>query len=241
VAGAALKTFRIGTAGWALPKALRVGQTAGKSVLEQYALRFDAVEINSSFYRPHRRSTYERWRASVPESFLFAVKLPRTITHELGLVHCHSEMSAFMQSVSGLEPKLAALLVQLPPSRAFDARIARAFFKALRRETSAQLVCEARSPSWFVKEASVVLEEYRITRVVADPVPLGCEFIPPAHTAFTYLRLHGSPKMYYSAYSLGYLQRVAAAAAAETWCIFDNTAAGEAWPDATSLQRLVSE
>lgn len=117
MAGPALTTVRIGTAGWALPKALRDQLRASKSVLEQYAAVFDSVEINSSFYKPHRRSTYERWCASVPASFRFSVKLPRTITHELGLLRCHGETLAFVDSASGLENKLAVLLIQLPPPR----------------------------------------------------------------------------------------------------------------------------
>ena len=238
----ALRTIRIGTAGWSLPKALRVSHAASKSVLEQYAELFDAVEINSSFYRPHRRATYERWCGSVPESFRFAVKLSRVITHEFGLVRSQSETVAFMESARGLEHKLAVLLVQLPPSRIFDRSIAGAFFKMLRQETAAHIVCEARNPSWFTSEATAVLETNRVTRVAADPVPPGCEFVAPAHPDFAYFRLHGAPRIYYSAYSIDRLQGVAAAAgaAAETWCIFDNTAAGAAWPDATTLQRLVS-
>jgi uncharacterized protein YecE (DUF72 family) len=241
VAGAALTKVRIGTAGWALPKALRDSQLAGKPVLEQYALRFDAVEINSSFYRPHRRSTYERWRASVPESFRFSVKLPRVITHELALLRCQSEMVAFLESVRGLEHKLAVILVQLPPSRTFDEPVARAFFEVLRQETAAQLVCEARNPSWFASAATAMFADYRIMRVAADPVPVGCEFTTPPRAQFAYFRLHGAPRMYYSPYSVDRLQDVAAAsaAAAETWCIFDNTAAGAAWSDASALQRLI--
>jgi len=42
---------------------------------------FGAAEINSSFYRPHRRTIYERWGASVPETFRFAVRIPKAITH----------------------------------------------------------------------------------------------------------------------------------------------------------------
>jgi uncharacterized protein YecE (DUF72 family) len=243
VARAALTVVRIGTAGWALPKALRTSQLAGESVLEQYAALFDAVEINSSFYRPHRRATYERWSASVPASFRFSIKLPRTITHELGLLRCESETASFMESAGGLEEKLAVILVQLPPSRTFEAPVVAAFFKLLRQQTAAQIVCEARNPSWFVHEATTVLEEHGITRVAADPVPPGCESVAPARSRFAYFRLHGSPKMYYSSYSVDYLHGVAAAArasAAETWCIFDNTAAGAAWPDATRLQRLIS-
>jgi uncharacterized protein YecE (DUF72 family) len=242
VAGPALTTNRIGTAGWALPKALRVNQSANKSVLEHYADRFNAVEINSSFYRPHRRSTYERWSASVPDSFRFSVKLPRVITHELGLVGCQSETESFVQSASGLAHKFAVLLVQLPPSRKFDESAAAAFFKVLRGETSANIVCEARNSSWFISEATALFEAYGVTRVVADPVPLGCELAPRPDSRFAYYRLHGSPRMYYSAYSISYLQDAAAAlrANAESWCIFDNTAAGAAWSDAAMLQRLVS-
>jgi uncharacterized protein YecE (DUF72 family) len=242
VAGAALRSLRIGTAGWALPKAQRASPSGSQSVLEHYAVLFDAVEINSSFYRPHRRSTYERWRESVPESFRFSVKLPRLITHELGLADCQGETISFMLSVRGLEQKLAVLLVQLPPSGIFDESVASAFFDVLRQETSAHLVCEARNPSWFGNEATALFEAYGITRVVADPVPTGCEFA--AHTAsrFAYFRLHGSPRMYYSPYSVEHLKGVAAVAgaAAETWCIFDNTAAGAAWSDAATLQRLIS-
>lgn len=240
MARTALTTVRIGTAGWALPKALRLSQSDNKSVLQQYAELFDAVEINSSFYRPHRRATYERWRAAVPSSFRFSVKVPRTITHELGLLHCRSETVSFMDTVSGLDDKLAVLLVQLPPKHTFEKSVAAAFFKALRRETAAHIVCEARSPSWFTKGATAVLEEYGIIRVVADPVPSGCEWAAPSPPRFAYFRLHGSPRMYYSAYSLDHLRGVAAAARAETqaWCIFDNTAAGAAWSDATVLQRL---
>jgi uncharacterized protein YecE (DUF72 family) len=242
VARAALTVIRIGTAGWALPKALRISQLASKPVLEQYAALFDAVEINSSFYRPHRRSTYERWGASVPASFRFSIKLPRMITHERGLLRCEGETAAFMESAAGLAEKLAVILVQLPPSRTFDQPIAAAFFKLLRKQTAAQIVCEARNPTWFAHEATAVLEELGITRVVADPVPPGCEFVASAHSRFAYVRLHGSPKMYYSSYSVDYLQGVAAdaGAAAETWYIFDNTAAGAAWSDATMLQRLIS-
>jgi uncharacterized protein YecE (DUF72 family) len=242
VASAALTALRIGTAGWALPKALRVSQSIHKSMLEQYAELFDAVEINSSFYRPHRRSTYERWRASVPRSFRFSVKVPKTITHEAGLSRCQSETASFMDGVRGLEDKLAVLLVQLPASRTFDEPIADAFFKALRQETAAQIVCEARNPTWFADPATVMFEQYRIVRVVADPVPTGCELAAPAHSRFAYFRLHGSPRMYYSPYPVGFLQGVAAAAwaAADTWCIFDNTAAGAAWSDATMLQRLIA-
>jgi uncharacterized protein YecE (DUF72 family) len=67
----------VGTAGWSVPKEHAAAFPVEGSHLERYAQVFGAVEINSSFYRPHRRTTYERWAASVPETFQFAVKVPR--------------------------------------------------------------------------------------------------------------------------------------------------------------------
>ena len=68
---------RIGCAGWSLPRALWPVFPAEGSHLERYAQRFDAVEIDTSFYRPHRRETYERWAASTPEGFRLRSSCPR--------------------------------------------------------------------------------------------------------------------------------------------------------------------
>jgi uncharacterized protein YecE (DUF72 family) len=57
-----------------------------------------------------------------------------------------------------------------------------------------------------------------------------------------YLRLHGSPRIYYSAYPQDFLERTAqflreiVARADEVWCIFDNTALGEATHDALAVK-----
>ena len=76
---------RIGTAGWSIPKEHSAPFPVQGSHLERYGAVFNAVEINSPFYRPHRTATYERWAASVPEDFRFAVKIPKAITHECRL------------------------------------------------------------------------------------------------------------------------------------------------------------
>ena len=94
------------------------------SHLERYGAILNAVEINSSFYRPHRTATYERWAASVPEDFRFAVKVPKAITHERRLKDVGDLLDRFLSEVSGLGPKLGPLLVQLPPSLSFQAGIA---------------------------------------------------------------------------------------------------------------------
>ena len=78
----AVATIRTGTAAWSIPKEHAAPFPVAGSHLERYGAVLNAVEINSSFYRPHRTTTYERWAASVPEDFRFAVKVPKAITHE---------------------------------------------------------------------------------------------------------------------------------------------------------------
>lgn len=73
--------INIGTAGWTIPHECAPGFPAAGTSLERYAVRFNAVEINSSFHRPHRIATWQRWADSVPADFRFAVKMPKSITH----------------------------------------------------------------------------------------------------------------------------------------------------------------
>src|SRR5690606_30485903 len=135
---------RIGCAGWAIPKIAAERMPGEGSHLARYAAALDAVEINSSFHRPHAAKVYERWAAAVPPSFRFAVKLPRTITHEHALVGAAGELDAFLEQVAGLGGKLGPLLVQLPPSHAWDARVAPRFFRALRARFDGLVACAPR-------------------------------------------------------------------------------------------------
>jgi uncharacterized protein YecE (DUF72 family) len=231
----------VGCAGWTLPAPVLAAFPAEGSHLERYAARFPAVEINSSFHRSHRPATYARWRDSVPPGFRFCAKLPRTITHERRLVGADDALAAFLAEAGALGDRLACLLVQLPPSLAFDAAVADRFFAALRAASTASVVCEPRHPTWFTAEAGALLERWRVARVAADParVPEAAE--PGGWRGMVYYRLHGSPRTYYSSYDDAYLDALAprladeAAAGRETWCIFDNTAAGAAARDALDL------
>jgi len=137
--------------------------------LERYAAAFPAVEINSSFYRPHRPATYARWAASVPAEFRFAVKVPREITHRRRLIDVRELVDSFLAEVGALGEKLGPLLVQLPPSLTFAAPAAASFFATLRERHTGGVACEPRHPSWFRPEAERLLTDYRIARVAADP------------------------------------------------------------------------
>jgi uncharacterized protein YecE (DUF72 family) len=237
------KPFRIGTAGWNVPS-LYLGQVPlGGSHLERYARRLNAVEINSSFYRPHRRATYQRWAQSVPDDFRFSVKVPKAITHEAGLADCGALLDRFVDEVTGLGEKLGVLLVQLPPKSAFKKRIANGFFRDLRKRIDIDVVLEPRHASWFAADVDDWLAERNIARVAADPAPVLGAGKPGGRKALAYYRWHGSPRIYYSDYNaaaLASLQRRLKEGRARTvWCIFDNTAAGAALGNALELKRSV--
>ncbi len=72
----------IGTAGWSIAAKEAASFPAEGTALERYSRVFSGVEVNSSFHRPHRSSTWVKWAVSVPEKFRFEVKMPKTITHQ---------------------------------------------------------------------------------------------------------------------------------------------------------------
>ncbi len=237
---------RIGTAGWSIPLKDAGSFPAEGTSLERYAARFGCAEINSSFHRPHRPATYERWAAAVPEPFRFSVKLAKTITHKQRLVDCEPLLEAFLDEIAGLGSKAAIILVQLPPSLAFNVEVAAAFFDSLRARTSAALACEPRHASWFEEGAERLLSDRRIARVAADPVKAEGAGEPGGWRGLSYYRLHGSPVPYRSSYEPERLDAYARAMAAdlevgrEVWCIFDNTASSAATGNALDLQELLA-
>lgn len=231
---------RVGCAGWALSSAVSHRFPGEGSHLERYASVFSCVEINSSFYRPHQQKTYRRWADAVPATFRFSVKMPRAITHDLRLQQCDALVRAFMDEVAGLANKLGCILVQLPPSLALDVKIARKFFQLLRHSTPVPVSCEPRHASWFTTDADALFEETDVSRVWAHPAPVkGTE--PLIESGLLYLRLHGAPQMYYSAYDASFIDGIASRMRAareqgrDAWCIFDNTARGAAIPNALEL------
>lgn len=237
--------IRIGCAGWSVPSRHRALVGVEGSHLARYAVRFDAVEINSSFYRPHAMATYARWAAQVPRDFRFSVKLPKAITHEAALCRCGGDLARFAGEVAGLGQKLGGVLVQLPPSLAFDARVADTFFAMLRRRLACAIACEPRHASWFTHAADAVWTRYGIARVAADPARVPAAAEPGGAGRWAYFRWHGSPRMYYDAYDDARLLALAASVRAATrarrtgWVIFDNTAAGHAMADAATLQSML--
>jgi uncharacterized protein YecE (DUF72 family) len=233
----------VGTAGWTVPKQHLAlfparGEGAKRSHLERYASRLRCTEINSSFHRPHRRTTWERWAATTPDDFRFAVKAPRAVTHVAKLVNTGGALLEFFEAVRGLGDKLGPVLVQLPPKLSFDEGIAHEFFTTLRELHRGAVVLEPRHASWFTGSVDRLLRSFEIARAAADP-PKGGELAaqPGGWQDPIYWRLHGAPRTYYSDYDENWLQTFAKQLqgledASEIWVIFDNTALGHATANA---------
>jgi len=230
----------VGTAGWSIPRASALHFAGDGTHLQRYARILEGAEINSSFHRAHAQAVYERWAASTPPEFRFAVKLPRAITHVQKLRRARPLLDRFLEESAGLGDKRGPILVQLPPSLPFDRRVAGRFFDLLRERYAGDVVCEPRHPDWFTASAETLLWRFRVARAAADPPPTPGADRPGAFDGLVYFRLHGAPRKYWSPYTDDYIAVLASRirtlpSSCDVWCMFDNTASGAALANAWQL------
>lgn len=236
----------VGTAGWGVPVRF-AGEFAGEgSHLQRYAGRLRCAEVNSTFTRVHRRATWERWAASVPEGFRFAVKGPKSVTHNAKLERCGGLLQGFFGEVGVLGERLGPVLFQLPPKLGFEEGVVREFLATVRELHGGLVAMEPRHASWFEAGVGALLREFGVARVAADPAKGGVAAgVPGGWAGLVYRRMHGSPRVYYTGYSGEFLGGVAEAVrrererGAEVWCVFDNTAAGEGAGNALELEGML--
>jgi uncharacterized protein YecE (DUF72 family) len=246
-----MRKLYIGTAGWGVPSAVAPHFPSDGTHLERYAARMNCAEVNSSFYRPHQRKTWEKWALATPAEFRFAVKAPKAITHDARLESCGPALHEFFGQVAGLGSKLGPILFQLPPSYVFDEREVCAFLQTLREMHGGAVAFEPRNATWFSLEVDEILRKFAVSRVAADPAKGSALASKPAgESSSRYFRLHGSPRIYWSDYDQPQIESLAeqihsdasidSDTPRESWVIFDNTAAGKALKNAIELQtRLV--
>jgi uncharacterized protein YecE (DUF72 family) len=180
----------VGTSGYVYPHWRRgVFYPPGlrqRDELGWYASRFRTVELNNPFYRLPEPESVDRWRAAVPEGFVFAVKASRYITHVRRLRDAQEPLVLFLDRVSRLGPRLGPILCQLPPTFPMDAAVLQGFLGRLPAEY--RWVIEFRHPSWHVAEIYRALG----SRAVGLCIPVGGRVRPDLVTTapFTYLRMH---------------------------------------------------
>lgn len=225
----------IGTSGWNYPHwgdgAFYPCGLPVSDWLAFYAKRFPAVEINSTFYRLPSPEVLARWRKATPEHFRFTAKASRFITHMKKLASPEIHAARFLERISQLGEKLAAVLFQLPPFWKFDPHRLIAFSRFLSQQKLARrlrFAIEFRNSSWLVPDALEILRQHRIALVHADPH--GFCIPRSATTDFLYLRRHGSPTPGRIAYTARELNSDArwiesqADAGRDVFCFFNNDA-----------------
>jgi len=199
----------IGTSGWSYPrgKGTWTGYfyPAGKiNELEYYSQFFNAVEVNSSFYRPPDPGYAANWVRRTPADFLFAVKLWQKFTHPKmyqaatgeAVAISQRDVDLFRHSIEPLHEsgKLGALLAQFPPSFKNDRYGQQLLTAIMRTFGQYRLAVELRHRSWSddahtadrLREGNVAwvqIDEPGFPSSIAADIPLTADM--------AYFRFHG--------------------------------------------------
>ncbi len=221
-------SIRVGTSGWHYPGGRGTWngifypspRPRGFDELAWYAEHFDTVEINSTFYRQPEAAHCRRWLERTPPGFTFSAKLFQKFTHPDMYVEQHSTdwdvtRGDIDQYRAGIDPiasagRLAALLVQFPPS--FQAGPdTRGYLEwLLERLADYRLAVELRHRSWSdtPEETNRLLDAHGAAWVLIDepkfrssirqelhrPTSELIERLSPARPGrapLCYMRLHG--------------------------------------------------
>jgi uncharacterized protein YecE (DUF72 family) len=243
---AAVGQIRIGTSGWTYAHwvgAFYPAGTRAEARLGVYARRFDAVEINNTFYSLPEPKTVAGWRLDVPEGFTFAVKASRYLTHLKKLKDPAEPLARLLACIAPLEAKLGPLLFQLPPHWRVDHGRLRALLELL--PAGGRHAFEFRDASWHDDEVLDLLAAHGAAFVVFD---IGGERSPVRVTAdFVYLRLHGPGAAYEGSYDgrtlFGWARRCLGwrDEGRDVYVFFDNDQKAYAPWDAHRLKTMIDE
>jgi len=197
-----LGTSAFTAAGW--DTAFYPAGTKAADYLSYYATKFQAVEIDSTFYATPAAATVTRWRNQTPEGFIIAAKVPQIITHEKCLLECDEEFAQFVEVISLLGDRLGPLLLQFPyfNSEVFQSGVQflsrlKAFFKKLPKDK--KFAIEIRNKWWIKPQFLDVLREHNVAFVLQDQswMPRPAELFEkydPVTADFTYIRWLGDRK-----------------------------------------------
>jgi uncharacterized protein YecE (DUF72 family) len=230
----------VGPSGWT--------QTAPRDVpirarLSWAARRFNAVEVNGSYYTQISNERYRAWKAETPGDFRFAVKGHRYVTHYRRLSDCGDSVRRLEAQASGLGEKLAVVLWQLPASFKCDLARLDAFLGVLRAWSETRHALELRHATWFTDEVRARLRAARVASCLSDAPDF--PMWDAVTTDLVYVRLHGHTRKYASSYSAASLSRWAdrarrwAEEGREVHVYLDNDAEGAAIANASSLTALL--
>jgi uncharacterized protein YecE (DUF72 family) len=240
-------TVRIGTSGWSYDHwtdVLYPPKLASAKRFTRFLETFDTVELNASFYRWPKESTFASWRDQMPRGATMSVKAHRGLTHYRRLASSEPWIERFERCWQVLGDRRGVLLVQLHPEQQRDDARLDAFLSAV--PPSIRVAVELRHPSWNDEAVYELLERRRAAYVVMSGAGLAC--VPRATTDFVYVRMHGPPQdsIYAGNYTDDELRRWAdrvtqwRADGRDVWMYFNNDLGGHAVRNALTLRELLS-
>ncbi|MCS7163997.1 MAG: DUF72 domain-containing protein [Thermodesulfovibrio sp.] len=236
--------YYVGTSGWQYgywkevfyPKELKYSEW-----LSYYCKYFPTVEINVTFYRDVRTSTFQKWYGITPEDFLFSVKISRQITHFKRLKVDKKLVDETITKYAVLGKKLGVILIQLPPSLKFDRVMIDEFISLLDKKYKYSI--EVRNKTFIDDNFFEVLKMNNIAFCIADSAGR-FPYHEEVTADFIYVRLHGSQRLYASEYTESEL--IEWAQKLKFWnktayVYFDNDYMGYAVKNALKLKSLLTD
>jgi uncharacterized protein YecE (DUF72 family) len=207
--------------------------------LEYYSSVFNSLEINSTFYRQPSLAALKRYAATVPEGFLFAVKMSRYLTHVKRMTQCAEEVMQFQDLVyEGLQHTLGAFLFQMPATFTYSAENLEHILANV--PAGPQNVVEFRHQSWWNHDVREALERQCITFCNVDYPGLITNFM--MSTDVFYFRLHGNPELFKSRYLISELERFERNIPDETrehFIFFNNTYFEAGYTNAREMKDII--
>ncbi len=242
--------LRVGTSGWSYKHWLEVfypKQLQPQQWLAYYSRHFDTVEINNTFYHLPQETTVHKWYSTVPEGFIFAMKLSRFITHQKKLRHVEDALEKFLERMAPLREKTGPILIQLPPNLPFHAETAHAFFELItRRLPNQRFAVEPRHESWFAAPCLELYREFNIALCIADSGNVFPE-LDRVTADWIYLRFHGRDGLYQGNYTEEMLRPFARKSVQwlrsgfDVFAYFNNDIAGFAVQNARLLREMIQQ
>lgn len=236
--------YYIGTSGWQnghwkgvfYPEKLKYSEW-----LYYYCKHFSTVEINVTFYRDVKSSTFQKWYNLTSEDFLFSVKLSRQITHFKKLKIDKTVIDYFLKTYSNLKEKLGVILIQLPPGLKFDRALVDNFISML--DKTYKYTIEVRNKTFINDIFFEILKLNNIAFCIADSAGR-FPYYEIVTADFIYVRLHGSQRLYASEYTDEELNEWAQKLRIwnkPAYIYFDNDYMGYAVKNALKLKRLLTD
>ncbi len=243
--------LRVGTSNIVVPFSKEFFPDAfkGKSRLNYYSSIFNSLEINSTFKKIPRLSTFEKWADDVPDGFQFTVKTPKEITHAKELNAEFKIVKSFISAANCIGNKKGCLLIQFPGKITSEYR--RSVEKVLLnihkadRKSEWRKAVEFRSSTWYTERTRTFLNRYDTALVLHD-MPKSAKLSPDETSSFHYFRFHGPTGDYRGSYSEEFLQEQASKIAhaliqgKDVYTYFNNTM-GDAFGNATTLKAKVEK